>query len=266
MPAQRPALQLVVTLTLLAAACKLPAANRDQLRVIVQEQCAPHWAQQHDPAPCRSVTTEAASPGSPGFAVLHDITGGAHYLLIPTGTLPGIESPELLDPATRNYFQAAWEARDALAGDAGRPVPDAGVALAINSALARTQDQLHIHISCQKVSVHDALSQWAERLGPDWQPIGLDSGTYQALRVMGRSLADADPFQLLASHLPDAGKNMGRYSLLVAAMNFREGPGFVVLAGTGVPGSAMILDPDCAIARGVVPGASGRSLSHRARK
>jgi hypothetical protein len=49
--------------------------------------------------------------------------------------------------------------------------------------------------------------------------------------------------------LPGARENMGRYSLMVAAMAFKEGPGFIVLAGTGVPGSAMFLDPDCAIAR-----------------
>ncbi len=54
-------------------------ANRDALRQIVQEQCAVHWQQQHDPAPCERV--EAA------FALLADRKGGAHFLLIPRSPL-----------------------------------------------------------------------------------------------------------------------------------------------------------------------------------
>lgn len=224
------------------------AANRDQLRIIVEDQCAPHWARDRNPAPCRSVTSGTPDHPSGGYAVLHDITGGAHYLLIPIETLPGIETPELLAPGATNFFEAAWQARDSLATDTGRPVPDDAVALAVNSALARTQDQLHVHVSCQRESVHDALASMADRIDADWGPILLSTGPYEALRVMGNSLAGANPFKLLAERLPSAKENMGRYSLMVAAMNFGEGPGFIVLAGSGVPGSAMLLDPECTLA------------------
>jgi len=41
--------------------------------------------------------------------VLADRKGGAHYLLIPTQTMAGIESGELLDPEAPNYFAEAWQ-------------------------------------------------------------------------------------------------------------------------------------------------------------
>lgn len=244
----RRALPIVATLAWVVAPGATQAASRDQLRVIVEDQCVPHWSRAHAAAPCESVTLPPAGTAGQGYALLHDITGGAHYLLIPTETIAGIESAELLLPSATNFFQAAWEARASLARDAGRPVPDDAVALAINSSLARTQDQLHVHISCQRKSVHDALSHKAEGIGPEWAPILLSTGPYHAMRVMGASLVDANPFALLAGHLPGARAQMGRYSLMVAAMTFNEGPGFIVLAGDGVPGSAMLLDPECTMA------------------
>jgi CDP-diacylglycerol pyrophosphatase len=228
------------------AATQVGAANRDQLRVIAEQQCAPHWAQAHEPAPCLRVIDAATGQPDSGYVILHDITGGAHYLMIPTFTIAGIESREVLAPTAPNWYQAAWEARDALANDAGGPVPDEAVALAVNSALARTQDQLHIHISCQQPSIHEALDHLAHRIGTQWTPVFLGTGTYDVRRVMGASLAQANPFRLLAEHLLRV-EEMGRYSLMVAGMRFKEGPGFIVIAGTDVPGSAMLLDPGCAM-------------------
>jgi CDP-diacylglycerol pyrophosphatase len=236
------------SLALVLAAAPAAAANRDQLRVIAEAQCAPHWAQAHEPAPCLRVIDAAPGHSDSGYVILHDITGGAHYLMIPTTTMAGIESREILAATAPNWYQAAWQARDALEKDVGVPVPDEAVALAVNSALARTQDQLHIHISCQQSSIHEALDRLAPRIGTQWTPVFLGTGTYDVRRVMGESLAQANPFRLLAEHLPRV-EDMGRYSLMVAGMRFKEGPGFIVIAGTGVPGSAMLLDPGCAMVK-----------------
>jgi hypothetical protein len=40
---------------------------------------------------------------------------------------------------------------------------------------------------------------------------------------------------------------MGQFTLLVAGMQFKEGPGFVVLAGNAVPGAELLLDSTCAV-------------------
>ena len=61
-------------------ACAAP--NRDALRHIVQDQCAVHWLQQHDAQPCERVYLPDAPREREGYAILHDIKGGAHFTLI----------------------------------------------------------------------------------------------------------------------------------------------------------------------------------------
>jgi hypothetical protein len=41
---------------------------------------------------------------------------------------------------------------------------------------------------------------------------------------------------------------MDEFTLLVAGMRFREGPGFALLAGRAVPGAERLLDSSCAVA------------------
>jgi CDP-diacylglycerol pyrophosphatase len=69
----------------------------------------------------------------------------------------------------------------------------------------------------------------------------------QALRIMGEDLAGSDPIALLADKLPAAKAAMGDYTLVVAGMDFNEGPGFIALASTG-PAGELLLDSTCAVA------------------
>jgi CDP-diacylglycerol diphosphatase len=162
--------------------CPLPARgeNRNALRQIVQEQCLVHWLEQHDPAPCDRV--QAA------YAVLADRKGGAHFLLIPTQKIAGIESAELQSAGTPNYLSAAWRARDRLAAAAGHAIPRGAVGLAVNPPHARTQDQFHIHIECLNTRV---VSESLERMPPTASPTRMGDGeasagrTYEALRSHG---------------------------------------------------------------------------------
>jgi CDP-diacylglycerol pyrophosphatase len=227
----------------------LHGTSRDRLRLIVQQQCVADWLEHRNPAPCLSVTLPGNDPGGPGYAVLQDRKGGAHFLLIPTRPVRGIESPEVRAPGALNYFEAAWGARAALAEEVGHPVPAQAVAMAVNQRRARSQDQLHIHISCLRPSVHAALQASATRIGPAWAPLEIGGRRYQAMRVTGTDLAAANPFALLAEHLPGAADAMGDFTLLVAGMRFREGPGFALLAGRAVPGAELLLDSSCAVAR-----------------
>jgi len=228
-------------------------AGRDQLRVIVQQQCLPHWTRAHDPSPCISVRT--LDDGSvdhglvpEGFAVLQDRKGGAHFLLIPTRTITGIESPEVRGVRALNFFAAAWEARYVLVGAVGHAVPRSAVGMAVNQHRARSQDQLHIHLSCLNPRVHDALQSQADGISPDWSSVSIDGTRYHALRIMGSELGKANPFELLSARLPDAAGAMDEYTVLVAGMQFGERPGFVVLAGREVPGAELLLDASCALA------------------
>jgi CDP-diacylglycerol pyrophosphatase len=121
------------------------------------------------------------------------------------------------------------------------------VGLALNPRHARTQDQLHIHIECLRADVALALRSAATRITGNWSPIPIDGRAYQAMRVMGEELGGANPPLLLANGLPAAKSNLGDFTLVMAGMDFQEGPGFVLLAGNG-PAGELLLDSTCAIA------------------
>ena len=217
------------------------------MRTIVQQECLPHWLEAKSAAPCVSLHLDANNSRAAGFAVLPDRKGGAHYLLIPTRTISGIESPEARDASGPNYFDAAWQARGVLDAAARRELRRTEIGLAVNSVHSRSQDQLHIHIECLGGPLYNALKASAERIGYQWSGIQVLGWQYQALRVMGTDLGSQNPFTLLAERLPDAQQSMGEYTLLVAGMDFSEGPGFVVLAGRAVPGAEHLLDASCAV-------------------
>jgi CDP-diacylglycerol pyrophosphatase len=224
-------------------------AGRDQLRAIVQQQCLPHWTQAHDPSPCISVRTLDDGSRPEGFAVLHDRKGGAHFLLIPTRTITGIESPEVRGARALNFFAAAWEARYVLVGAVGHTLPRSAIGMAVNQYRARSQDQLHIHLSCLSPRTHDALQSQAQGISQKWSSVSIDGARYHALRIPGSELGGTNPFELLAAQLPDAPRAMDEYTVLVAGMQFEQGPGFAVLAGREVPGAELLLDANCTLAR-----------------
>jgi CDP-diacylglycerol pyrophosphatase len=219
------------------------------LRRIVQEQCLVHWQAEHDPAPCLEITLPGPAQSSQGYVVLPDRKGGAHFLLIPTQTLTGIEDPHVLRAGSVNYFAAAWKARTYLDGVVGHALRRESVGLAINSVLQRGQDQLHIHIECLQPRLHDELRSAGEALGNQWSAIRVEDSAYQGMRIMGADLRKSNPFELLARRLPTAAQAMGAYTLIVAGMQFHAGPGFIVLAGRTAPGGAGSGAPDPAWAR-----------------
>lgn len=243
-------LTALLALCLAAAfvAREIYSQDRDALRSIVQDECVPHWQQKNDPAPCASVVVSEMPREFDGYAVLPDIKGGAHFLLIPVRTISGIESPQLRTPQGINYFAAAWQARERLTPILGHAVPRRVVGLAVNSRQHRSQDQLHIHIECLAREPYEVLQQTAERLSDhEWMPIRLAGSAYVAMRVMGEDLGSTDPFALLAASIPQARETMGSYTLMVAGMQFSAGPGFVIITGKDVPGTETLLDPACRI-------------------
>ena len=231
---------LAVTLSTWAVCC---LAGRDDLRVIVQEQCLPHWQKARDASPCESLGAEQG--GEPAYALLHDRKGGAHFLLIPTRTVRGIDEQVVLAAGSPNYFAAAWRSRQALAAASGWSIPRTAVGMGINPVRARSQDQLHIHIECLGSSVYRGLQQAADALKDTWSPVRIDGADYLGLRVRGEDLGEVNPFALVAQGVPGA---IDDYTLLVAGMQFRDGPGFAVLVqADGVPAAELLLDSSCAV-------------------
>jgi CDP-diacylglycerol pyrophosphatase len=104
-----------------------------------------------------------------------------------------------------------------------------------------------VHIECLRQDVVDSLRTAADHLGDGWAPVMVAGSTYQAQRILGDGLDGANPFEMLAKLGPDVRHHMGDYTVVVAGMQFKSGPGFVILTGTG-PTGELLLDPMCAAA------------------
>lgn len=232
-----------VAVLLAAQAC---GADPDALRHIVQEECVPHWVGQHDAAPCVEVQLSDSSNPTSGFALLADRKGGAHFLLIPTRRITGIESSELLAPDAPNYFAAAWEARGHLEPSAGHVVPRNAVGLAVNPVRARSQTQLHIHIECLRPDLFDALNRDSARISDVWTQERVGAAEFEALKVSGEVLGDRNPFKMLNQRASEQHRAMGDYTLIVAGTQSSGGPGFILLASTVAAGE-LLLDSSCAV-------------------
>ncbi|MGA8864930.1 MAG: CDP-diacylglycerol diphosphatase [Gallionella sp.] len=131
------------------------------------------------------------------------------------------------------------------------------VALAINSAYGRTQNQLHIHVDCVRPDVDRILRQRLSAIGNKWAPLGmhLNNHPYWAMRIVGSTPGNHDPFKLLAEGMPAARNHMDRQTLVLIGASFNDGKeGFILLADHVYPSigdhasGEELQDHDCEIA------------------
>lgn len=225
---------LLLALIVAAGGVTAAPANADPnaLWTIVHDQCVPDQETSGEPAPCSLV---GRGPGEwHGYAVLKDLVGTTQFLVIPTERITGIESPALLEPGAANYFAAAWDARSFVDMRAGVDIPRDWMSLAVNSAMARSQDQLHIHVDCVRADVRDTLNRHVADIGSDWAPFPepLSGHPYLAMTVDGDNLDATNPVQLVAQRVDD----MGLATIVVLGTYLKNGqPGFLLLAGQADP-------------------------------
>lgn len=233
------------------AALSGPAVGsiRDALWQVVNGLCLGNQRLTASPAPCSYVDV------AKGFALLR--AGGAHYLLVPTVPIAGIESSDLLAPSALNYWALAWQSRSYLSDAAGGSVPRSAIGMAVNSADARTQDQLHIHIGCLRRDVIRALQRF-ENAGESRLagPVVLARHRYTVMRIEAETLDGTDPFKLLADSSPAARSDMASETLAVAGATFANGSdGFYLLSrrsrGEDAAAAEDLLDYRCKAVKSV---------------
>jgi CDP-diacylglycerol pyrophosphatase len=216
------AFALVVMLSLPSAR---PSENPNILWNVVQS-CVAQQKQGHvPPSPCAYVDLKDE------VAIIKSPEGRVQYLAVPTVRVTGIEDPQVLTPGLPNYWALAWTA-------AGRVLPSqvtqhrAAVGLAINSVQGRSQNQLHIHISCVRHDIITALYDDRAKIGTSWsQPlIAVGNHQYRVMLVESPSLATADPFMLLLK-IAGASQHMGEHTIVVTGATWAGGAknGFFVL-------------------------------------
>ena len=212
------------------------AADPSALWKIVSGKCVPHEQTERDPAPCSEV--DLSDGVNKGFVVLKDLNGVAQFLLIPTARISGIEDPEILDPDATNYWDKAWRARYFVEERVHTSLPRDAVALAINSSVGRSQDQLHIHIDCIRPDVRAALAANLDKVTTEWTPfpVPLAGHTYQSIRINNETLDAVNPFRVLADQDSQANAAMGQETLVVVGETFADGSlGFVLLSDHANP-------------------------------
>src|SRR5262249_45917947 len=149
-----------------------------------------------------------------GFAVLQAPLSATHVIVVPTARISGIESRNLESKDAPNYWQAAWDARRFVEQGARRRLPRDKIGMAINSAATRSQDQLHIHVSCVAPGVADFLRRHQGEIRGAWSPMRarLAGHRFLAMKIDTESLAQVDPFKLLARHAPANMFSAGRHT------------------------------------------------------
>lgn len=233
--------------TLLAAtgACASARSKRDALWKIVADRCVPDELTHGDPAPCRLV--DLAHGRKRGWALLKDRRGLAQFLLIPTTRITGIEDPRLFAAGAPDYWRAAWNARAAAAALAHLSLDSIRIGLAVNSAVARSQDQLHIHIDCIRPATIAALQ--TVPASSRWAPVVITGRAYATRTVATDSLHGVHIFAMVAARARKLGVPMARETVALVSTRNSKGRLFHVLVATVHPskpfGAEELLDHTC---------------------
>lgn len=239
-------LLLICPLLLLSGPSATAAADPHKLWEITSQQCVPSMQERGQPQPCAMVDLQR------GFVILKDLVGPAQYLLMPTRRLTGIESPELLREDAPRYWAYAWEQRWRVAQKLGRSLEDEQLGLEINSAAARSQLHLHLHMDCMRRDVAASLAGHRDDPLKQWLPWHFEGHRYWVMRLPADALHQDDPFRLAAARSAYAAANMASQSLLLTGVRLADGSAGFFLVNMPVnfdlqePGSAEVLmDHDC---------------------
>ena len=182
------------------------------------------------PFPCLEVDL---SGGDERSAVVLRSPVSDDTILAPTRRITGIEDPFLQSPGAPNYFDAAWRARTFLKGADGQAPERDAIALIVNSAVVRGQDQLHIHVGCLLPYARRALAAAAPKVPMgEWAPIGavIPHSMFWGFRIRETDLPNVDPFRLAAEAVAGKTRGPGDLTIVVAGVRVESDDEFLILA------------------------------------
>lgn len=200
-------------------------ARREDLWRVVHYGCVPDQTRIGLPAPCLGVDLARK------FALIQGFFHQDELLLVPTIRSTGIEDPALLSAEAPNYWRLAWGFRQRLAPDSRTIIPSDIVGLAVNSAYARAQDQLHIHIDCLRRPIYQSLHRLAQHIGNSWSTEEITPGKfYEIIKLPQKALERQSPFQILAARAGGTPTSMAKETLVLAGATMADGsPAFYLL-------------------------------------
>jgi CDP-diacylglycerol pyrophosphatase len=180
-------------------------ANRDILWSKVNQQCVPNYLVGDIYRPCSLVNIDSR------YVVYKVDNDKYQYLLLPTDKISGIEDEQLLSDKARKYFYLAWQSRSFLTGKLNKTIKEDNISLTINAENARSQDQLHIHISCLSKAARIALNGLdIDRLGNEWSPLQekINQHSYYVKKIYLSDLKESNIFQIIRDKVTSEGGQM----------------------------------------------------------
>jgi CDP-diacylglycerol pyrophosphatase len=194
----------------------------------------------------RACVADYKLTGTPFPCLEVDLTGGEERgtvvlrpplledtVLAPTRRIKGIEDPFLRSPEAPNYFDAGWRARTFLNGPDGQAPEREAIALFVNSAIVRTQDQLHIHVGCLFPYARRTLAAAAPEVPMgEWAQIGpvVPHTMFWGYRIPGTDLGSVNPFRLAAEVVAGKTKDPGDLTVVVVGVRVDGDDQFLILA------------------------------------
>ncbi len=247
-------LMILAGMALTLAGC----ARSDALWAVTDNLCMVNYQYTGHPSPCQQVYIPKGK--QQGFTLIQNPRYPYHFILVPTIPMSGIESPLLSVRNRPDYFGYAWLMRYQLTSVYGRPVPEDRLGMAINSAWGRSQNQLHIHLTCLREDVYRQLKAERPYIQDAWHPLPdkLLTHTYYARRVLQPTAMGIYPIASVASHFRLSPPMLAEYGIALVPTTFWGEKGFILLAtrrGWDKGNRASVeslLDKECRILRGLV--------------
>lgn len=218
------------SLPLFIALLLVGCARSDALWTVTHDLCMTNHHYRRDPAPCQQVYQPQDS--NQGFSVIQNPRYRLHFLLVPTIAISGIESITLSRPGRPDYFGYAWLMRYPLMAAYGAWVPEDRLGMALNSAYGRSQNQLHIHLTCLRKDVYRQLQAERPYIQDEWQPLPdrLLKHTYYARRVIQPTAMGIYPVSSVARHLRLSPPQLAEWGVALIPATFSGEKGFILLA------------------------------------
>jgi CDP-diacylglycerol pyrophosphatase len=223
-------LSLVAVLTVSAAFAAYAMELHRMVLWQVVRACVANTKLTGTPFPCLEVDLDGGKER--GSVILRPPLSD-DTILSPTRRITGVEDPFLQAPGAPNYFDAAWRARTFLKGKDGRAPERDAIALFVNSAVVRTQDQLHIHVGCLLPYARRTLAAAAPKIPMgEWRQIGpvVPHTMFWGYRIPGTELANVNPFRLAAEALVGKTTGPGDLTVGVAGVRVDNDDEFLILA------------------------------------
>lgn len=204
-------------------------ARSDALWMVTQDLCMTNYHYRRDPAPCQQIYQPQGKER--GFSILQNPRYKYHFILVPVQAMSGIESIALSRKGRTDYFGYAWLMRYRLMSTWGATVPDDMLGLAINSAFGRSQNQLHIHLTCLREDVRRQLQAERPYIDEQWRPLPdrLLKHTWYARRVMQPAAMGIYPIASVAREFHLSSPQLADYGVALVPTTFSGEKGFILL-------------------------------------